>query len=276
MRDAELGLVVVSHNTRAILAEALKRLSRYPEVEVLVVDTASSDGSPEEALRWNRRLLQVENRGYAYAVNRGLEALHNPVLGFMNSDVFLEAGDLEALLEALTLPRVGPVGPLFVDAHGRLPSFGPLYAPYRWNLRQPRAVPWISGALMLFTRTFLEKVGPLDEGFFFYNEDLEWCLRARRQGYRVMMVPRRVVHLGGASTPSQPAWLAEGYRGGLRLSARYYPKFHGLHRKWVYLEASIGRRWSPSSLRRQAYALIAGYLARGELDHPWIEPAAPN
>lgn len=124
----------------------------------------------------------------------------------MNSDVYLEPGDLEALQAALEAhPRAAMAGPTLYTPQGRLQSFGPLYAPNYWNLRRPRAVGWVSGALIMVRKSALQEIGGMDERFFFYNEDLEWCTRARRKGWQVLLVPRRVLHLGGEPTPKTPA-----------------------------------------------------------------------
>lgn len=258
-------MVVVSYNARAVLFECLRRLTtHYPDAEMLVVDTGSSDGS----LAMVRsefpqvKLLQVANRGYAYAVNRGLEHTQGAHTAVMNSDIYLEPGDLEALQQALDDdPQAGLAGPVLITPSGKPQSFGPLYAPNYWRLYRPRPVSWLSGALLLVRRSALERLGGMDERFFFYNEDLEWGLRARRLGFRNLLVPRRVLHLGGASTPRNPRFIAEGYRGGLILSAEYYPGLHGLHRKAVWLEAQLRLRFDPNPMRRRGYRLLANWLS---------------
>ncbi|WP_337869737.1 glycosyltransferase family 2 protein [Meiothermus sp.] len=275
----DLSIIVISHNAQAILGECLRRLEVcYPEAEKLVVDTDSKDGSAD----WVRRqhpsvnVLQVPNRGYAYAVNRGLEVAQRPWVVEMNSDVYLEQGDLEALQMALEAnPRAAMAGPTLYTPEGRLQSYGPLYAPYYWNLRRPRAVSWVSGALIMARTSSLQEIGGMDERFFFYNEDLEWCTRARRKGWQVLLVPRRVLHLGGSSTPNDPRFIAEGYRGGLLFARDYFPALHGLHKKTVWLEAHLRRWLDPNPLRRQGYGLILQMLQDRSLDvSPFLrEPA---
>ncbi|MDW8426865.1 MAG: glycosyltransferase family 2 protein, partial [Meiothermus sp.] len=247
--------------------------AHYPEAETLVVDTASTDGSPDwvEQNHPNVRLLRVPNRGYAFAVNRGLEAATRPYVVEMNSDVYLNAGDLEVLQQALQAhPGAALAGPALQTPAGRLQSHGPLYAPNYWNLRKPRAVRWVSGALIMTRKGALEEIGGMDERFFFYNEDLEWCTRARRKGWQVLLVPRRVLHLGGSSTPQDPRFLAEGYRGGLLFSRDYYPALHGLHQKAVWLEARLRIWLDPDPTRRAGYRMILDKVCRGGLDRPLL------
>jgi N-acetylglucosaminyl-diphospho-decaprenol L-rhamnosyltransferase len=248
-----------------VLPECLERLHRhYPHAEQVMVDVASSDGSLEIARRWpGLKTLSVTNRGYAYAVNRGLEVVSGRYVAIMNSDVYLEPGDLEALVTALSVhPIAVMAGPLLMTPQGRPQSFGPLYARYYFNLRRPRPVAWISGALIVLKREHLLELGGMDERFFFYNEDMEWGIRARRKGFRVLLVPRKVLHLGGSSTPNDPRFIAEGYRGGLLLSRTHYPWIHGLHRKAVWLEAQLRVVLDPDPKRKAAYSLLLSRLRR--------------
>lgn len=266
----DFSIVVVSHNTQGILRECLQRLkAHYPEAELIVADSGSSDGSPDwvAASCPEVRLLRLPNQGYAYAVNRGLEVAQRPWVVEMNSDIYLEPGDLEALQKALQAnPKAAMAGPTLRTPKGELQSFGPLYAPYHWSLHRPRAVSWISGALIMARQAALREIGGMDERFFFYNEDLEWCTRARRKGWQVLLVPRPVLHLGGSSTPKDPRFIAEGYRGGLLYTQMYFPSLHGLHRKAVWLEAQLRRWLDPDSLQRQGYGLILQMLQERSLN----------
>jgi len=274
MAISDLSIVVVSHNAKDVLVECLKRLStHYPEAEVIVVDSGSSDGSTEwvQANCPNIKLMQLPNKGYPYAVNRGLEAASRQWLVEMNSDVYLEAGDLEVLKEALQAnPKAAFAGPTLLTPKGNLQSFGPLYTPNYWNLKRPKAVGWISGALVMLRREAYQKVGGMDEGLFFYNDDIEWCLRARRKGYQVLLVPRKILHLGGASTPGDPRFIAEGYRGGLRLSRDYYPFWHGLHKKVVWLESRLRIALDKNPKHQQAYGLILEMLQQNNLETAFL------
>lgn len=261
----ELSVLVIAHNSSRVLPECLERLRRhYPHAEQVMVDAASSDGSLELARQWpGLKTLSVANRGYAHAVNRGLEVAGGRYVAVMNSDVYLEAGDLEALVTALdTHPKAVMAGPVLMTPQGRPQSFGPLYAHHYFNLRKPRPVAWISGALIVLKREHLPELGGMDERFFFYNEDMEWGIRARRKGFQVLLVPRRVLHLGGASTPNDPRFIAEGYRGGLLLSQTHYPWIHGLHRKAVWLEARLRLSLDPDPKRKAAYSLLLTRLGQ--------------
>lgn len=264
-----LSIIVVSYNTLEILAECLDRLAQhYPQAELIVVDVGSSDGSPEMVCQRfpNVGVLQTENRGYAWAVNRGLELATGEWLVQMNSDVYLGVGDLEALQSALTTnPKAAFAGPTLVNKEGRFQSFG-LFDVYRWGLSKPRAVGWVSGAIMMLRREAYQTLGGMDERLLFYNEEVEWCWRAGRRGWHSLLVPRRIVHLGGASTPSDPRFMAEGMRGGLLLTREYLPWLHGLHQKAVWLEAILRLRFDPNPKRQAAYKIIRALIEEGRLE----------
>lgn len=270
----DFSIIVISHNTQGILGECLRRLEEhYPEAEVIVVDSASTDGSADWVQRYHPavKVLRVPNRGYAFAVNRGLEAATRPFLVEMNSDIYLEASDLEALQGALQQnPKAALAGPTLQTPRGHLQSHGLFYAPNYWKLRQPRPVSWVSGALIMAKRAAIQDIGGMNERFFFYNEDLEWCTRARRKGWQVLLVPRRVLHLGGSSTPGDPRFLAEGYRGGLLFTREYLTGLHGLHKKAVWLEAHLRLRFDPHPLRKAGYGLILNKINEGSLDIPFL------
>lgn len=270
----DFSIIVVSHNTQGILGECLRRLEiHYPEAEVIVVDSASTDGSPDWVQMYHPavKVLRVPNLGYAFAVNRGLETATRLWVVEMNSDIYLEPGDLEALRDALQKnPSAALAGPTLQTPRGQLQSHGPFYAPNYWNLQQPRAVGWVSGALIMAQKAAIQDIGGMDERFFFYNEDLEWCARARRRGWQVLLVPRRVLHLGGSSTPKDPRFIAEGYRGGLLYVRDYFPALQGLHQKAVWLEAHLRLWLEAHPVRKAGYRLILDRLNGGSLDVPFL------
>jgi N-acetylglucosaminyl-diphospho-decaprenol L-rhamnosyltransferase len=274
-----ISIIVISYNTREILAECLRRLElHYPQAELIVVDAGSSDGSPEMVGQDfpKVRLRQTQNQGYAWAVNRGLEWATGEWLVQMNSDVYLEAGDLEALQDALVSnPKAAFAGPTLVNSKGKYQSFG-LFDLYRWGLRGPRAVGWISGAIMMLRREAYRAIGGMDERLFFYNEEVEWCWRAQRRGWQSLLVPRRVLHLGGSSTPSDPRFIAEGVRGGLLLTRDYLFWLHGLHRKAIWLEAILRLRFDPNPKHQAAYRMIREMVEAGKLEQSPFRSAHPT
>ncbi len=235
---------------------------------MIVVDSGSSDGSPQMVREKypQAKLIEVANRGYPFAVNRGLEAATQPWLVQMNSDVYVEAGDLEALQLALQEnPKAAFAGPILVNQEGKRQSFG-LFNLSFGNPNKPKTVSWISGAIMVLGREAYQDLGGMDERIFFYNEEIEWCWRAKRKGWVSLLVPHKVIHLAGSSTPQDPRFIAEGYRGGLLLSQEYLPFWHGLHKKLVWLEATLRIRFDPDPVRSQGYKILLNLLEKGNLE----------
>jgi GT2 family glycosyltransferase len=193
-------------------------------------------------------LLSVPNSGFAAANNRGLEATRAPFVLLLNPDAELQDGALKALEQtAHANPRAGIVGALVLDAdgsvqadsYGRFPS---LLTQSGLHLRRilerlrgratgllktpdsTRLVDWVTGAAMLVRRSAIAEVGPLDEGFFLYYEDIDWCRRMHLRGWKVLLEPTaRVVHQrGGSEEPA--ATVARAYRD----SFYRYCDLHGL------------------------------------------------
>jgi GT2 family glycosyltransferase len=162
------------------------------------------------------------------------------------------------------------VGPRCFTPDGRLQHQGPLYLWHHARLTRPGgsiSVPWLSGAVQVIKREALDKVGGMNPSFRFYNEDLEWCWRFRQAGYQCRLVDTPVVHVGGSSTPADPAFLIEGYRGGYLLSQLTRPAwFQAAHRLAVTVEAALRRRLSRSPSRREAYRAIAQMFRYRQFD----------
>ncbi len=230
-RRVDVG--VVTFNSAVLTAGCLRRLldtDQGCQVRVLVHDNASSDGTPEVLARQVPE-AEVEvastNQGFARAVNRLLQRSDAPWFVALNSDAWPEPGALGRLVAAaeahpdaaLVVPRLlRPDGTVEHSTH-RFPSLtvaaldavggrhwlprrlqAPLLLQGAWNQDEPRPVDWAVGAAWLWRRRAVDAVGGLDERFFMYGEDLEWCWRARRAGWRVRLEPAAVVrHVGNAS-----------------------------------------------------------------------------
>lgn len=209
-------------DTLALLA-ALAR-STYANASVIVLDNASTDGSVD-TIRADFPAVEIlplhENRGYAGNNNIGLRAALARGADWMfvlNDDVIV-APDCVARLVAAAEGEagVGLVGPMVYhfDEPGVIQSAGGRLD-RRWRAthiarNQPdrgqfatRAVDWLSGCALLVRRTVVEEVGLLDERFFLYWEETDWCLRARRKGWRVLHVPGAKVWHKGVQRDYQP------------------------------------------------------------------------
>lgn len=241
--------LIVSFNTRELTLEAIASVVTEPGVQTVVVDNASRDGSADAiAERFPSVCLvrSVHNLGFAGGVNRAAVEAAGDALLVLNSDARLQPGALELMQERLTHhPRAGLVAPALRYPDGR-PQASAFAFPglvqvaldlrpidrlmdSRFNGRvyadSPRQIDHPLGACMLIRRAAWDEVGPLDEGYFMYLEEIDWCRRARARGWQIWHDPRAcVVHHGGSSTSQQPeAMFAQLWRSRLR----YYSRFHG-------------------------------------------------
>jgi N-acetylglucosaminyl-diphospho-decaprenol L-rhamnosyltransferase len=232
VRPSALSVVIVSWNTRELLRTCLTSLRFLAgiEHETLVVDNASTDGSPEMVAREfpSVRLIRgVENVGFGRANNDAMAAADGETFLLLNSDAYLRDDSLARLLVTLReRPTVGVVGPRLRFPDGRLQhsaqrfsSLGRLFveelglykvlSPGRradilldgyWDHGEERSVDWIVGACMLVRRKVFEQTGGFDPRFFLYGEEEEWCRRIRARGWSVLFSPAaEVVHVGHAS-----------------------------------------------------------------------------
>lgn len=247
----DCDVVIVAHNAGGYLAGAVESASDQAGAEhVWLMDAESTDGSVDalRAAGSGIHVVPVQNRGFAAANNRGIQLGGSAFVLLLNPDAVLQPGALQTLLAtALSDARAGVVGPLVVNPDGSVQagSFGSfpslagtlkLHAWRFWRRRRgdralsPRppvvtkSVDWVTGAAMLVRRAAIGEAGPLDEGFFLYYEDVEWCHRMRSHGWEVLLEPgARVLHYRGGSTPSAGPTAA-----AYRASFYRYCDLHGL------------------------------------------------
>jgi GT2 family glycosyltransferase len=240
-----VSVVIVSFNARSDLERCLESLRAAPPQashEVLVVDNNSTDRSAESARRVPgvRVIQQATNVGFARANNAGIRASTGTALLLLNSDTIVPPGAIDRLLAALDAePDVAIVGPRLVDGSGHAElSFGRMIGPLNeWRqkraarranveslTRQRRYPDWVSGACLLVRRSDAEAVGLLDERYFMYAEDVDFCAAVRARGRRVLFVPDvEIVHLRGRSAAAAPAETRSAYR---RSQIAFYEKHH--------------------------------------------------
>jgi GT2 family glycosyltransferase len=241
-----LSIVIVSFNARAELANCLRSLKENPPAldhEIVVVDNQSSDGSPDAARAVaGVRLVRMErNAGFSAANNAGIAVSRGDLLLLLNSDTLVPPGAIDRLIARLAAtPSAAVAGPRLVDESGRPElSFGRMISPLN-ELRQKRRSPewiaretareqfvdWVSGACLLVRRQDAVRAGLLDERFFLYTEDVDFCYAVRRLGRKVLFTPAaEITHLRGRSRASQPEASLAAYR---RSQIAFYQKHHPL------------------------------------------------
>ncbi len=252
VNPSHVALVVVNYNAGARLAECVT--SALAQVgEVVVVDNASTDGSLAVVERYAgdgapvRVLRNTANLGFAQACNLGAAQVERLYLLFLNPDCVLAPDAVARLVAALEArPEAGMAGGLLLNADGTEQAGGRRGLPTPWHAfvrafglarffggfdlhRQPLPdvpieVEAISGACMLVRRAAMAQVGPLDEGYFMHCEDLDWCLRFNRAGWKVLFVPdARVVHHKGTCSRARPIFVEwHKHRGMLRFYRKFF------------------------------------------------------
>ena len=259
-----VSVIVVTWNCREYLEGCFAAVASAGEV--IVVDNHSSDGTAEYVTRnWPavRLLRPGRNVGFAAANNLGIGVARGEFLLLLNADTLCAAATVHRLVAFLRAhPRAGIVGPMVVNADGslqracrrRIPS--PMDALWaltgiaRWRRWQasglagrfarynaadlpvdaPVEVDAVSGACLMARREVAAAIGGLDEAFFLFGEELDWCLRAKQGGWQVWYAPvGRVVHFKGGSTR----------KGGWR--ARYA----FAHAMWLFYRKHLARRYGP-------------------------------
>lgn len=266
---SDLSVIIPSYCAREHLDACLTTLRReVPGAEVIVVDGGSSDGSPELVREKHPevRLHTCRNHGWAYATNRGVELSTRSVFLFLNSDAYPTRVAIEAMQQRLEAePELAAAAPMLLNEDGtRQALFGFWYWPTWRDLTRPTEAPVLSAACMMTTREKFERVGAFDESFFLYNEEFDWCRRARRAGYSLEIVPHRIVHIGGGSTTRSPLLTLESWRGFVYLSAKHWPVWATeLLRESMRVQGFVLKRVDPRPGYRSMWSQMESMMKRG-------------
>lgn len=266
--SSEISIVIPSYNGRKFLERCLTTLStEAPDAEIIVVDGQSPDGSAQ--LVRDRfphvRLRSCKNHGWAHATNRGVEVAERPYLLCLNSDAFVTEEALAAMRTRLHFARdVAAVAPMLNNEDGtRQALFGIWYWPTWKPITRPTPVPVLSGACLMTRRDVYESVGAFDENFFLYNEELDWCHRAKSAGYRLEILPTSVVHIGGGSTGKNPLLRLEEQRGFIYLSSKHWPAWvTSLLRQGMRFEGKIRKHLDGRPAHKAMWEALESTMAR--------------
>lgn len=257
----DLSVVIVSWNVRDLLRRCLHSVlgpltpDRELSIEIIVVDNASDDGSPDMVqaeFPQVRLIANGDNRGFTAANNQGLLESTGRCLLLLNPDTEVVGDALPTMMAYMDAhPEVGALGPQLCYPDGRLQSSRRRFPTFatalvestvvqEWWRDNPilrryymadtpddaiQSVDWVVGACLLVRREVYEQVGGLDEGFFMYSEELDWCKRIRGAGWKVVYLPTALVihHEGKSSEQVAPARHIHFQSS----KVRYFRKHHG-------------------------------------------------
>lgn len=292
MSSPDLAVCIVNWNTRDLLTECLEHLDAVDSVRpaVWVLDNDSSDDSVQRVRERFPRITLIQNPsnlGFAGGVNRLLSACPARFLLLLNTDARPGAGAIALLQSYLEAnPGVAAVGAMQVDAggrfvgcHDRFPGVIREMANVL-GLRRLRPhqrvedVDWIGGACMMLSAAAVREIGLFDTSYFMYSEEVDWCFRARRGGWRITCLPAaRVVHFVGKSGGERRR--AQLCESKVRFQARYSSAARArllgvLLAAWYRVLWAAVWRGGPSSARRRSYlyASQAAWLAQKALSTP--------
>ncbi len=232
----KVSIIIVNYNTKDILRDCLKNLEgKYGDLEVIVVDNDSPDGSaemmkkefPKDKYPWVT-LIEAPNNGLAASSNIGLEKAVGDYLLYMGSDAFPEKGTIEGMVDYMeehkdvgiaTCKLLQRDFQLDMDAHRGFPTPWTAISHFLWldrllprskifngyfmgweNMEAPHEIDLCISHFMLIRKNVFSDVGKWDTDFFLYGEDVDFCWRAKQKGWKIMYLPMwTTVHYKGAS-----------------------------------------------------------------------------
>ena len=252
--NLDLSIIIVNWNTKELLQNCLKSVFaaiKKIDFEVWVVDNGSWDGSPEMVRETFPKVKLVQNHrnlGFARANNIAIKRASGRYLALVNSDTVLTEGAAEGIVRFFDeTPRAGAVAPQYINSDGtkqnsfdNFPSlstelvnksllraiFPGKYPSKNIDYKGPLDVESLIGAFLVLRAAALEEVGRLDEGYFFFLEETDLCLRLKNAGWRIVHIPWiKIYHLQGQSKDRAPgkAWI-EYYRSNYRFFRKNRPK----------------------------------------------------
>jgi len=289
--NLKLSVIIVNYNAGQHLKACIDSLLKCPlEKEIIVVDNASRDDSLEKlaGIPEVRIIRNTTNVGFAAACNQGVKDSSAPILFFLNPDCTFKPGALVNLMEIMRKgQQVGMVGGLLVNLDdteqpgGRraiptpwrsfVRAFGLSRLSSRWPRlfydfhmhkeplpEKPVEVEAISGACMMVRRDVMQDVGEWDEGYFLHCEDLDWCMRFRQKGWKILFVPNaKITHVQGACGENKKLFVEWHKHKGM---IRFYRKFFQRQYPGVLMGLVIVGVW----LR---FGMVATYLSTQKINH---------
>lgn len=253
----DLTVIILNYNTKILLENCLKSIYSKKwmhKIEVVVVDNCSTDGSVPLVKNNFPQVTILEsgkNLGFTGGNNLGLKKVKSKYVLLLNSDTLVQDHSLDNLIDFMDTSSYGIASCRLTDGGGgwqpnagELPTLLPMFAwisglddilrkffplsSYQARdisyYNNNKEVGWVSGSVMMIRDEVLKKIGFLDENIFMYGEDVEYCLRAKKNGFKVGWTDRsEIIHLGGKSSPYPKfsQWKGE-FRGLLYIYRKYY------------------------------------------------------
>ena len=272
--------------------------------EIFVVDNASTDGSQamvSQDFPDVKLLESPENLGFAAANNLAMRVCQGDYILLLNSDTRVLPGALGAMVSFMDQnPQTGACGSRLLNPDGslqfscspepklhtefnRLFHLGGIrpdgyYNMEGWDLSEPRQVDVVLGACLMIRRESMQAVGLMDEDYFMYSEEVDYCKRLKDVGWKICWIPKaQVIHYGGQSTRQAATKMFIClYQGKVKYFRKHYGGFHALLYKFILFGAGLFRialvplAWLGSSTKRESYLTLANNYGRLLLSLPGL------
>ena len=262
----DLSIVIVNWNTRDLLRSCLKSIyaeTKGPSFEIFVIDNASQDGSAEmieQQFPKVHLIRNTDNVGFARANNQAIARCKGRYILLLNPDTIVLDKALVKMVQFLdSHPTIGALGCKILRENGKIDPrcarhfptllgdlfeqtklsakfsksklFGGYLMTY-WDHNSDREVDVLSGACMMIRKEVIERVGPMDEDFFMYGDDIEWCYRIKRAGWKIFYYSKAaIIHIGDQSSK---AVIARMGIEKLKSRCKFYRKHYGTLYAWAY------------------------------------------
>jgi GT2 family glycosyltransferase len=285
----DLSIVIVNFNTREIVLDCLRSIQSHTRditFEILVVDNNSEDGSGKAIKKSFPQVVLIENkdnRGFSAANNQGLRISKGRYAVLLNSDTALVENCFAAIVRYLDAhPEFSILGPEILDSNNQpcsmrlwedtaydaaikiLGRFDAASEFRKMGSRETKEVEVVGGSCFVIRREMFATVGLLDENYFLYNEEDDFCRRARRLGKKVCYFPEaRLQHLLGQST-HQPAIREKVIRETYKSNLYFYSKHYSV--PWNLLLRSLYCLTFASGILRSLWKIMTGKTPLGVED----------
>lgn len=314
LQEMDVSIIIVNWNTKGLLRNCMTSIYQRAgdiDYEVIVVDNGSTDGSAEMVKNDFTQVQLIENpqnRGFAAANNQGMTIAKGRYVLLLNSDtVVLDNSIAKTASFADSHPQAGVVGCqvlnpdntvqptcfMFPSILNMLLSCTYLYKLFPksrffgreqmtwWDRTDEREVDVVTGCFMLVRREAIEQVGMMDERFFMYGEETDWCYRFKKKGWKVIFAPvGRIIHFGSQSALQKPAamivqlrlsilkFIRKHYHWPAHLIARFLVAVFFAVRLPVWLAMYAFKRGqrNEAAVKMQAYSMGVANSLFGRID----------
>ena len=254
----DLSIIIINWNTRDLLHQCIASIpagmSDQVSYEVFVVDNGSKDGSQQMIKDEYPQVILIQNpcnRGFAAANNQAMQRAQGRYCLLLNSDTIMIESCIDKVINYLDAnPNVGMAGPRLLNEDGSIQNsvgsipnvltettqrslmrllFPKRYYGRRFQPTEPVFVESLVGASLYVRTKLIKELGMLDEDYFFFLEETDWCLRALKADWKIVFLPdAKIYHLQGKSaTPVQAEARIEYWRSRYLFFKKHYPRWHG-------------------------------------------------